>query len=412
MILKKYKPQVVGITGSVGKTSAKEAIYTVLQKKFNARTNTKNYNNEIGLPLTIIGEDSPGRNIFGWIKVFLKATKLILIKDKNYPEILVLEMGVDRPGDMKYLTSIAKCNIGVVTMIGPVHLEFFGTIEKIQKEKGELIKNLKKSGQAILNYDNKETKKITDMSKVRVLTYGFHEKALVRAQEVIFNFDKNTAGVNFKLTHDGSFVPVQLSRVVGHNAVYAALAGAAVGIALKMNLVEIAEALKRFNSPRGRLNLIPGIKNTLIIDDTYNSSPQSSRAALDIMKDIKIPDNDRRFAVFGDMLELGSYSEEAHKKIGKYLVKSKIDKLILVGERSRDIAEGAEEAGIKKDNIFHFPDSETAGFFVQERIREGDLILVKGSEGMRMERIVKEIMADPLHAKELLVRQGDEWKDK
>ena len=130
MILAKYKPDIIGITGSVGKTSAKEAVYCVLSSKFRVRRNLGNYNNEIGVPLTIIGLDSPGRSIICWIVVFWQALKLILVKDKNYPEILVLEMGVDRPGDMKYLNSIVKCRIGVVTLIGPVHLEFFNTIYK------------------------------------------------------------------------------------------------------------------------------------------------------------------------------------------------------------------------------------------------------------------------------------------
>jgi len=420
IILAKYKPKIIGITGSVGKTSTKEAVYSVLANKFNVRKNIKNYNNEIGVPLTIIGAEAQGRSMVGWLVVFVKALKLILIKDKKYPEILILEMGVDRPGDMKYLTKIVKPDIGVVTLIGPVHLEFFGTIEKIQKEKGELIRNLKKTGFAILNYDNEKTRKIEEMSKVKVLTYGFEEKAQVKAQELIFSFSEegvkkdswNLAGVSFKLSYNGSFVPVLLPQVVGETAVYASLAASAVGIALGMNLVDIATTLKNYKSPRGRMNLIPGIKNTLIIDDSYNSSPQSSKSALDIAGKIKILEGARRLAVLGDMLELGSYSEDGHREVGKYLVKVGIDKLVLVGERSRDIGRGAEDAGMKKDDIFHFQDSEIAGKFVQERMKEGDLVLVKGSQGVRMERIVKEIMADPLSAEELLVRQDKSWKNK
>jgi len=420
IILAKYKPKVIGITGSVGKTSAKEAIYSVLEKKFNVRRNIKNYNNEIGVPLTIIGAEAQGRSIVGWFIVFIKALELIIIKDKKYPEILILEMGVDRPGDMKYLTKIVKPDIGVITLIGPVHLEFFGTIEKIQKEKGELISSLKKSGWAILNCDNEKTRKIEEMSKVKVLTYGFEEKADIKAQELVFSFSKvskkenpwNLAGVSFKLSYNGSFVPVLLSQVVGEAAVYASLAASAVGIALGMNLVEIAAALKNYKPPRGRMNLILGIKNTLIIDDSYNSSPQASKSALDIAGKIRITEGARRLAVLGDMLELGSYSEEGHREVGKYLVKAGINKLILVGERSRDIGRGAEDAGMKRDDIFHFVDSETAGRFVQERMKEGDLVLVKGSQGVRMEKIVKEIMADPLRAKELLVRQDKSWKNK
>ncbi|MCX6796207.1 MAG: Mur ligase family protein, partial [Candidatus Falkowbacteria bacterium] len=138
-ILKKYQPLVIGITGSVGKTSAKEAIYAVLASQKKTRRNVKNYNNEIGLPLTIIGAESGGRSIADWLKVFRRALKLICVKDENYPEILVLEMGADRPGDLDYLNSIVCCKIGVITLIGPVHLEYFGSIEQIQKEKGKLI---------------------------------------------------------------------------------------------------------------------------------------------------------------------------------------------------------------------------------------------------------------------------------
>ncbi len=419
MILAKYKPEVIGITGSVGKTSAKEAIYTVLKKKYNTRRNIKNYNNEIGVPLTIIGVDSPGKSIFGWAGVFFKAINLILFKDKYYPEVLILEMGIDRPGDMKYLTSIARCKIGVVTLIGPVHLEFFGSINNIQKEKGRLIEAVPKDGLSILNYDDEKTREINKMSKAKVLTYGLNEKADIRAQEINFSFDhnfdsvdfNNLDGISFKLTHRGSFVPVLLPIVIGKTAVYAALAGATAGIALGMNLVEIAEALKNFEFPRGRMNLIRGVKNTLIVDDTYNSSPQATLAVLEVFRRIPVTSSARRFAVLGDMLELGSYSEEGHREVGNRIAASKIDKLITVGERSRDVDRGAEEAGMSRNNIFNFDTAEEAGKFVQDRIKEGDLILVKGSQGMRMEKIVLEIMAEPMRAKELLVRQDEQWKD-
>lgn len=131
-ILAKYKPRIVGITGSVGKTSAKEAIFAVLSAKFRVRQSLKNYNNEFGLPLSIIGTESPGKNLFGWLKIFWQAYKLILVTDKKFPEILILEMGVDKPGDMDYLNSIAATDIGVVTGIGEAHLENFGSVEKIK----------------------------------------------------------------------------------------------------------------------------------------------------------------------------------------------------------------------------------------------------------------------------------------
>ncbi len=422
IILAKYKPDIVGITGSVGKTSTKEAIYTVLASKFKVRRNIKNYNNEIGLPLTIIGADSPGRSIIGWYIVFSKALKLILFKDKGYPKILVLEMGVDRPGDMKYLNSIVKCKVGVITSIGPVHLEFFGSINNIQKEKGGLIKNLTKSSWAVLNYDDEKVRQIGNNTEAQILIYGFDEKADVRAlsyaeasaskHQVDSENANNLVGVSFKLSYNGSTVPVLLPKVIGYAAVYAALAGSAVGVAYGLNLVEIVQSLREFKSPRGRMNLVKGIKNTLIIDDTYNSSPQSSISALDVVKKIPLAKSARRFAVLGDMLELGSMSEQGHRQVGKKALKTGINKLIVVGERARDIARGAKDAGMTKDNIFHFSQAEKAGKFIQERISEGDLILVKGSQGARMEKIVKEIMAEPLRAKELLVRQDEQWMDR
>lgn len=415
LIIAKYKPVIIGVTGSVGKTSTKDAIYTVLASKYNVRTNIKNYNNEIGVPLTIIGCESPGRNILGWIGVFFKAGCLLLIKNKKYPEKLVLEMGIDHPGDMDYHNSIVKCDIGVVTMIGTVHMEYFKNRRHLIKEKGKLVTNLKKDGWAILNYDNKEALSIKDDCKTKVLTFGQNPKANVFADEVKFSFEedseeKDLQGISFKIRHNGAVVPVLLQNVLGYNTIYAALAAASVGVAFDMNLVEIAKALKNLRSPKGRMNLIEGIKYTTIIDDTYNAEPESVISAIDVLKKIPIKENARRFAILGDMLELGKESELKHLEIGKYIVKSRIDRLIVVGERARDIARGAIDAGMNETHIFHFDNSELSKKFVQDRIKQGDLILIKGSQGMRMEKIVKEIMAEPLIAEELLVRQGKSWQ--
>ena len=411
LILKKYKPKIIGITGSVGKTTTKEAVYAVLKNKFNAKRSIKNYNNEIGLPLAVIGEDSPGKSLIGWILVFLKASKLIFLKDKNYPKVLILEMGIDRPGDMDYLLKIVKPDIGIITFVGSVHLEYFASKEKLRQEKAKLIKNIKKSGYSIINYDNEGSRKSINESKAKVISYGLDEKADLRALEIKFSFEEANKnflqGINFKIFYNGSATPVLLPNVLGANAIYAALAGTAAGIAMGMNMVEISRSLRNFVSPKGRMNVIKGIKNTTIIDDTYNSEPQSTAAALGILK--RILAKNRKIAVLGNMLELGKYSEQMHRDIGKYALKCGIDKLIVVGERARDIARGAEEAGMKKDNIFNFDDSVQAGRFLQDRIRTGDLILVKGSQGARMEKIVLEIMAEPQRAKELLVRQGREW---
>ena len=274
LILKKYQPVIVGITGSLGKTSAKEAIYAVLKDKLAVRMNQKNYNNEIGLPLTIIGATSAGRNLFGWVVIFWRAAALCLFKDKNYPHVLILEMGVDRPGDMEYLTKIAPPRIGVVTGIGHSHLEYFGSLQNIKKEKQVLVEKLDKKGLAILNYDSEPARGMAEVSQARVLTYGLQAGADLQAQNIVYNFTKGNyelAGLNFKLNYHGAVVPVFINNALTETAIYAALAAAAVGIYFDLNLVEIAQALRDFSLPCGRMNILPGIKHTFIIDDTYNS---------------------------------------------------------------------------------------------------------------------------------------------
>jgi len=422
LILRKYQPDVVGVTGSVGKTSTKEAVYAVLASRFRVRRSVKNYNNEIGVPLTIIGVDSPGRSLTGWLGIALKTARLLLIRDRDYPEVIVMEMGVDRIGDMKYLMDIVECRVGVITTIGPSHLEYFGSVAKIKNEKAELIRHVPKHGRSVLNYDNEHTRAVARESRARVVTYGFSNKADIAAQEVKLttaqgrgNENNGAAalpGLNFKLGYQGSYVPVFLPGTVGDSAVYAALAAAAVGVAFDMNMVDISKALATYHPPRGRMRIIRGVKHTLIVDDTYNSSPQSSFAALAGVARMQLAKGGRRFAVFGDMLELGSYTEKGHFEVGQYAYKSGIDKLIAVGERSVDMVRGAQEAGMKRDDIFHFATAEEAGRFVQDRIKESDLVLVKGSQGVRMEKAVKEIMAEPMRSGELLVRQGPEWGDK
>ncbi|HAM87916.1 MAG: UDP-N-acetylmuramoyl-tripeptide-D-alanyl-D-alanine ligase [Candidatus Falkowbacteria bacterium GW2011_GWC2_38_22] len=414
IIVAKYKPRIIGITGSVGKTSTKEAVYTVLRDKFNTRSSIKNYNNEIGLPLTIIGTDSAGKSIIGWFKVFFKALKLILSYDNNYPRVIILEMGIDHPGDMEYLLGIAKPEIGILTFVGSVHAEFFGSKEKLRQEKSLLIKSVDKNGYSIINYDNEGSRKSISESKAKVISYGLDEKANLRAQEIRYFFedmnDSALQGVNFKIIYNGAATPVLLPNVIGTNVIYAALASAAVGRAMDMNMVEISQALKKLVSPKGRMNIIKGIKNTIIIDDTYNAEPQSMIAAISILK--KIPTKNKRIAVLGDMLELGKYSEAEHCEIGKNIFKLGIDRLVLVGEISVNIERGAIEAGMQKDQIFHFDKSIEAGVFLKNKITSGDLILVKGSQGMRMENVVKEIMLEPKRAPELLVRQDKEWENK
>lgn len=412
LILLRYKPLVIGITGSIGKTSTKEALSLVLGKKFRLNKTYKNYNNEIGVPLTIIGSKSGGKNVFSWIKVFLFALKIIIFKQKDYPEVLVLEMGVDRPGDLDYLCSLAKPSIGVVTSVSHSHLEFFGSLEQIKKEKETLIRSLKSDGLAILNYDNPLSREMAKNSKAKVISYGFSSEADLVAQDVNYNFDKGDyelTGINFKLNFKGSIVPVFMKNAISLGAVYAALAASACALELGMNLVDVANSLNDFILPKGRMNVLPGVNHTFVIDDSYNSSPESCLSALDILGKIKIEADSKKYAVLGDMLEIGSYSKEGHCRVGKKVVEVGANCLVTVGERALDISLSAKESGLDESMIFSFKNSLEAAIFIKNRIKPGDLILVKGSQGMRMEKVVKEIMAEQERATELLVRQEKEW---
>ena len=238
-IIKKYQPKVVGITGSIGKTSAKEATFAILNEKFKTRQNIKNYNNELGVPLTIIGSKSGGKSVFGWLFVFIKAFKLLIIKSSNYPEVLVLEMGADKVGDIGYLVDIAKPDVSVVTKVSPTHIEFFGSLEGIAKEKRKIVTCLTDADTAILNFDDKLVMAMQEKTKAKTVTFGHNELADVSAVEFQNETqDSVVKGINFKIQYKGSTVPVFLPHVVGSHQTNSALIGAAVGLSLGMNLVD------------------------------------------------------------------------------------------------------------------------------------------------------------------------------
>jgi len=413
LIIKKYHPEIVGITGSVGKTSTKENTATILRSRFNVGSSVKNYNNEIGLPLTIIGIDkTPGRSLLGWFQVLGKAIKLLVKKDPHYPEILVLEMGADKPGDILYLTKIAPCTVGVLTYISHAHTEFFKTIKKIAQEKKQIITHLTNDGLAVLNYDNEIVMQQAATTKAEVMTYGLKDGADLRATDINIIYDEITdwpKGLNFKINYKGSVVPGFLPGFVAEHLISSALAGLCVGIYFGLNLVEGVETLKKQKPLPGHMCLIPGIKNTLIIDDTYNSSPAPTESAINTLKQITLKPNARRYAVLGDMLELGPETESSHRAIGFKVAEAGIDFLVTVGEASKGTAAAAVEAGLDRDHVASFGNSIEAGKFLQEKIQANDLVLIKGSQGVRMEKIVKEIMAEPSDASALLVRQDGKW---
>lgn len=406
VVLKKYNPAIIGITGSVGKTSAKEAVYLVLASKFRTRKNIKNYNNEIGIPLTIIGVESGNRSLLKWLKVLFKWLAVIIFPCE-YPEILILEMGVDKPGDMKYLLDFVPVKIGIITSISAVHLEYFKSVEHIAKEKGELIKNLPEDGRAILNTDDERAAALAEETNAKFITYGFSEKARVRASDIIYISENNKPkGISFKLNYEGKSIPVRLPHILASHQIYAALAAASAGIALKINLVDIAASLERFSSPPGRMNLLAGVKESLIIDDAYNASPKAVIAALETLDNLKAP---RKIAALGDMLELGAGEESGHKAVARKLFEMGVGIFIAVGDRMKITAAELERLGYSREKIFWYDNPGAVGDKLKEIITVKDIILIKGSQSMRMEKAVEKIMANPAKARILLCRQSAEW---
>lgn len=416
-ILVKYQPRVIGITGSVGKTSSKEAIFLALEQKFRVRRSLKNYNNELGVPLTIIGAESGNKNPWAWFKVFNQAVHLLINQDKNYPEILILEMGADKPGDIKYLTSIAPCDIGVLTAIGPTHLEKFKTVRQVAEEKQIILKHLRGEALAILNFDDPLVVEIKDKLKVKTISFGFNEGADLKAEQLSIVQEMENGllvvkGLTFKVRYGGSLVPFVLSGTIGEQAVYAVLSGIAVGQALGINLLELAEKFKKYFPPPSRMRVISGIKYTTLIDDSYNSSPKAVFASLEALIKVQVEAGGRRIAVLGDMLELGGYTQEGHRLVGRKVAEGGVDFLVTVGERAKDIAEEAVKMGLSDNKVAKFGKSEEAGLFLQEKLQIGDVVLIKGSQGVRMEKITVELMAEPLQAENLVCRQDKTWQDK
>lgn len=405
--VKRYRPFIIGVTGSAGKTSTKSAIYSVLSSAFVVRMGKGNLNNELGLPLVILGDYKTSGGIFFWLKVLFFGS-CGLIWRKSYPEIIILEYGVDKPGDMDYLLTVVKPDLAVITAVGeiPVHVEFYHGPEGVAKEKGKLVKAVGSRGSVVLNMDDSFVADMKDLTKGDVMTYGFSAMADLRISNFMHRSEDGAPwGISFKLETGDNFVPVKIDGSLGKAKAYSAAAAAAVGLIKDMNLVKISEALTQYEGESGRCRPLEGVKNTNLIDDTYNSSPIAMASALEILKDIPAP---RKVAILGDMAELGQYTNYAHEEAGK-LVKESADVLVTVGDKGKFIADGASKHGFSKKNIYSFTDAEEAVKNIKDIIEPRDLILIKGSQSMRMEKIVLEIMAHPEEASHLLVRQYGKW---
>jgi UDP-N-acetylmuramoyl-tripeptide--D-alanyl-D-alanine ligase len=350
---RKLSLRVVGITGSVGKSTTKEVIAEVLGQRYRILKNLGNFNNEIGLPLTL------------------------LRLSEGY-EAAVLEMGFYVPGEIALLCDIARPQIGVVTNIGTVHAERAGTQEIIARGKAELVQSLPNDGVAVLNHDDPWVRGMADQTSARIFWYGLTPEADLWADDVI---GLGLDGIQFRMHYRDESLDVRIP-MIGRHSVQTALRAAAVGIIEGLGWQEILDGLRMAHAQL-RLVAVRTQYGALLLDDTYNASPESTLAALNLLSEL----DGRRIAVLGDMLELGQYEAQGHEEVGLRAAQI-VNELVTVGERARIIANSAQTAGLPARRITQLKDSEDAIIYLRSRLAKNDVVLVKGSRSMRMEKIV------------------------
>ena len=410
LLLWRFKPEIIAVTGNMGKTTTKLAISHVLKNHKRIRYSEGNLNNEFGVPLTIIGGwdgEYYDKGPSGWFWIRVLWSGFFKLFSIEYPEILVLEYGADHPGDIKKLVKIYKPHISVVSGIGeiPVHVQYFLTPKNLAEEKRNIISHLSSSDYAILNHDDPLVLDMKSHTKALVNTYGFTQGSDVWLSDFNIELNQNIPdGISFSVSSGGKQSRAHIPQTLSKGVAFASGAALAVAEIYKIPLNIAIESLRTFIAPKGRMKLLNGIKNSHIIDDSYNASPASTTLAVETLKSLPAQ---RKIAVLGDMRELGEYSISAHQKIGN-LVGGHVEILVCVGAAAKFIGEAASDQMLS-GNIFYFETSELAKKKVQELIKEGDLILVKGSEGVRMEKIIEEVMAEPQKKKELIVRQSQRW---
>jgi len=352
---RKLNVRVIGITGSVGKSTTKEVIAEILEQRYRTLKSPGNLNNEIGLPLTI------------------------LRLSENH-EVAVLEMGFYVPGEIAFLCDLALPHVGVITNIGTVHAERAGSQEAIARGKAELAQALPPApeGVAVLNYDDPWVREMSRQTRARTFFYGLNWRADLWADDVQ---GLGLEGIRFRLHYRNETLHLRVP-LIGRHSVHTALRAAAVGLIEGLTWQEIVSGLR---SSRSQLRLVAvRTKNSaLLLDDTYNASPESTIAALNLLEELE----GHRIAVLGDMLELGPYEWRGHEMVGVRAAEV-VDELITVGERGRMIAAAAHRAGLKGTAIVELENTEQAIKLLRDRLTERDVVLIKGSRGMQMDRIV------------------------
>ena len=408
-VVHRYHPRVVMVTGSVGKTSTKDAVAAVLATRFYVRKSEGNLNTEFGVPFTIFGTTVPHplHNPFAWLKVVKNALALLLLPN-HYPNLLVLEVGADKPGDLARILKIVAPDMVVVTRLPevPVHVEAYASPEAVREEEFSPAYALRTAAPLIVSADDPYALEYAMRTSARLILYGTGEDAAARLDGIDFYTEgEKVAGMraNARLREESQEYVVR--GTVGTTQLLPIAAALAVASAFEIPLAEALEALQGYESPPGRCRLLAGKHGSVIIDDSYNSSPAAVEEALATLK--AFPQVKRRIAVLGDMLELGRYSVLEHERLAP-VVSASADLIATVGIRARAFASAPGSAEVVQ---YESSRAAAAAAALPGLVREGDVILVKGSQSIRTERIVEALLADPADAVKL-VRQEQKWKRK
>ena len=352
---RRAKVGVIAITGSNGKTTTRQLSAAVVSRQFSTLSAVANFNNEIGLPLT-------------------------LLRLQHHHQWAVVELGTSSPGEIARLAEICAADIGVITNVGPAHLEKLGSLDDVMREKGDLLKKLKADGRAILNADDDRVCRLAAETDKDVVLFGLSENATVKAEDIRETAD----GIEFTLMLPQAHTPVNL-KLSGRFMVANALAAAAVGYLTGIAAHDIKAGLESFSTTAGRMGILEIPGGIHIIDDTYNANPSSMLAAITTLNTLSA--DQRSILVSGDMLELGEHSRALHRQMGVQAADAGVWKLYVTGEFAEDVAAGAGETGMNQEQIFTGTKSQIIAALITE-LQSGDWLLVKGSRGSAMEDVV------------------------
>jgi UDP-N-acetylmuramoyl-tripeptide--D-alanyl-D-alanine ligase len=404
-VLKKHTPYIIAIIGSVGKTTTRNTLYTVLSRKHSVRKAEQSLTTDIGVPLTLLGCPYPISTPKGIFRNIVAAIKQLYFS-KTYPKYVILEIDGHMRGEIQRLASWLPIDLLVVTAIGeiPSHVEHFERPDVLREEYSYIRTALKPDAKVVVYADDEYAREIGG-TEYPIVSYGSMSRADISASDYSIVYEQGLpAGISFSVTKPASHTPIVMKGVLGLHVVNGVLSTIAILEALGEHHFPINSLVEKMVPLPGRMRLIPGLKGSMIIDDSYNSSPVAIEELISVLTKLEVK---RKILVLADMLELGRFSAEAHREIGRECVG--FDMVVCVGVRARFIKEGALEANVSPESVMHFDTPEKAGEYIQNMLNVGDVVAVKGSQNMRMERCVEEIMAEPEKKGKLLVRQTEEW---